>query len=82
MADMMGPALCQSCLRLELFNMTGNDNVAGTCAAFPNGIPEDIFYGFGDHREPREGDAGLVYAPDPESQDIFQMWEKLRSLHV
>lgn len=32
------------------------------CAAFPDGIPEDIWTNQFDHRQPHEGDHGLQWA--------------------
>lgn len=35
------------------------------CAAFPNGIPDEIRYGDNPHTEPFEGDHGIRYLPLP-----------------
>ena len=36
------------------------------CKAFPNGLPDTIRQGRWDHREPFEGDNGILYEPvDP-----------------
>ena len=34
-----------------------------SCAAFPNGIPEEIQKGDDPHMDPIEGDNGIVYYP-------------------
>jgi hypothetical protein len=31
------------------------------CVAFPDGIPDPIIQGYNDHRQPYEGDGGVVY---------------------
>ena len=33
------------------------------CTAFPDGVPEAIFESRTDHREPYEGDRGIVFDP-------------------
>jgi hypothetical protein len=37
------------------------------CAAFPNGIPEEIAYGPNLHIAPYPGDNGIQYEPEPGS---------------
>lgn len=46
--------LCNSCL-----HYLGD----GTCAAFADGIPDDILRLSGDHRESVPGDHGIVFSP-------------------
>lgn len=46
---------CASCARLEY--------ATRSCAAFPAGIPRDIWAGAHDHRTPVAGDGGLLYVP-------------------
>ncbi len=33
----------------------------GNCHAFPDGIPREIWMGDNNHREPYEGDGGVLY---------------------
>jgi hypothetical protein len=35
-----------------------------TCAAFPVGIPDEIWWNRADHRKPFPGDHGVRWAPD------------------
>lgn len=37
--------------------------IGGTCAAFADGIPNELFFGTFDHRYPHPDDAGLRFAP-------------------
>ncbi len=53
---MIGPMpLCEGCARFV--GEPGNLH----CAAFPAGIPDDIYVGAFDHREEHAGDHGLRY---------------------
>lgn len=40
------------------------DDTEPRCAAFPNGIPDDIRRRGFDHRNPYEGDGGIMFEPD------------------
>ena len=43
----------------------GRYEIAGTCEAFPDGIPTEICLGGVDHSKPYEGDHGLQFIPRP-----------------
>ncbi len=60
----IGASLCASCTRFDASITDKN-----VCEAFPNGIPDVVFFGEVDHRNPVKGDNGLQYLPDgsPES---------------
>jgi hypothetical protein len=64
------PSDCLACLRLRL-----GDAGQFSCAAFPRGIPSDLFEGRANHRVPYPGDGGLRFTPD---RDIPE--EALREL--
>jgi hypothetical protein len=49
--------LCESCARLG----PGSDGVGFACAAFPDGIPDEIFVEGFDHRRAFPGDGGVLY---------------------
>lgn len=38
------------------------------CAAFPEGIPDEIAYGDNPHTKPYPGDRGIQYEKSPEEQ--------------
>ena len=48
------PPQCLDCKHYTYF---------GNCSTFPNGIPEDIYYGDHDHRKPYPGDNGIRFEP-------------------
>lgn len=57
---MIEPPMCYNCKR-----QSTRDRFK--CDAFPGGIPKAILEGRADHREPIEGDRGILYDPiDPD----------------
>lgn len=51
-----GVILCFVCKRI--------DADAGTCEAFPGGVPGEMIVMNHDHRTPFEGDHGILWEPD------------------
>lgn len=69
-----GPSLCFCCARR---NESGLVDVGGPkCEAFPGGIPDDIWAGGFDHRQPHQGDQGIRFALAnfTEAQTFFDQW--------
>jgi hypothetical protein len=55
---MIGTApICEDCLHFQ--PEVGNFK----CAAFPDGIPEEVLDGSVDHHEPYNGDHGIQFEP-------------------
>lgn len=52
-----GIAICASCVRLGFDDL----GLSPSCAAFPDGIPDEIWAGGFDHRKPHEGDGGIRF---------------------
>lgn len=56
--------LCTFCAHVQ----NAPDGVDGmACAAYPQGIPDQILYGGLDHRQPLADDNGITFEPDTES---------------
>jgi hypothetical protein len=49
------------------------------CEAYPDGIPEDMLTGGGDHRLPRAGDNGkqFLLADAPDAEQEFGFWAQV-----
>jgi len=52
-----------------------------SCAAFPEGIPEDIYMNRADHRKPYPGDGGITFEmepnPPPWADDVLASMDAL-----
>ena len=53
------------CLLCKHYRQAQDWGEPNTCAAFPDGIPEDIELGGFDHRKPFEGDRGFRFELKP-----------------
>lgn len=52
------PAQCSLCVHRDR-----GGKLPPSCAAFPDGIPDEIMSNLVDHREPVEGDQGIRFEP-------------------
>lgn len=67
------PPICASCTRFTIWD---DEHETAYCAAFPEGIPQDIFEGF-DHRKPHNGDHGIRYEADPKKSALLTLYETM-----
>jgi hypothetical protein len=51
----------------------GSGGESQTCAAFPDGIPDDMWSNRFDHRRPFDGDGGVLWEPVVEGKG-FPEW--------
>lgn len=63
------PPICIACSRLTSVGDTARA-ARPACAAFPTGVPEQIWEGGADHREPFPGDHGIRFDLDPDGGDV------------
>ena len=62
----VSPPLCIFCRHLKDGQVR--------CAAFPQGIPDDLLFSLRDHREPYEGDRGIRFELKPGEEASLGEW--------
>jgi hypothetical protein len=66
----IGSSICPDCTHLDRDTSIEVDGIlTGVCAAFPAGIPDEIFAGGFDHRIAFRGDGGTRFEPMPDVTD-------------
>jgi hypothetical protein len=61
-SDDLGDMVWSQCIYCR--HLIGN----AKCAAFPEGIPQDILYNWHDHLIPYPGDKGVTFEPNPRAK--------------
>lgn len=57
--------VCTRCKHFDELSVFGKKK---TCKAFPNEIPEEIWLGENDHKNPHEGDNGIQFELHPDAK--------------
>ena len=70
------PALCFLCEYYEPGTDRDNDLNIPRCRAFPEGIPDEIFNGGFDHREPLGNEAVLFRLAEGKTEEDVEAWEQ------
>lgn len=75
---MIGPApICLICKRLGDTIRISDEERRYTCEAFPDGIPDEIFFKAFDHRNPYPGDKGIRFVVREDRKAQLEMYDAL-----
>jgi hypothetical protein len=73
------PNICDACVRLRKRSNPGSetslDRWIPYCEAFPEEIPDEIYRGGFDHRNPYEGDRGIRFELRPGGERALAAYE-------
>ncbi|GAB2449695.1 hypothetical protein [Streptosporangium sandarakinum] len=74
------PSICDACARLRMRRNpeaeTSVDRWVPYCDAFPEKIPDAVFLGGFDHREPYPGDGGIRFLLKEGEEEILRLYEE------
>lgn len=70
--------ICLMCRRLN--TPSGGGNSPETCEAFPNGIPDEIFYDGFNHTKPYPSDGGVRFEATPGREADAAKWIEIVSI--
>lgn len=68
------------CFGCDIYRRIRSGHPRAYCAAFPDGIPDDILFEGYDHRKPHTGDGGVLFHLDPRKEKQLAVYEKLIEL--
>lgn len=69
--------MCHECRHFDFDAQDANGMEAPRCAAFPDGIPPEIWVQGEDHREPFPGDRDIRFEPHEEADwDHIARWDQ------
>lgn len=69
-SELAKPKFSKVCSFCAHFNLNSALEKKRTCKAFPEGIPDEIFLGRNNHREPFKGDNGIQFKLHPDTKVV------------